>query len=230
MRARALAVMAKAPVAGQVKTRLLPALTAQDAAALSSALLLDQLNHVHGLGMADFYLAYAPDSARLLMERLAPSGFHLFAQQGEDLGARMQSVFARLFAAGYKQIVLIGADLAPVPRNFFEEAYDFLAATGQRVVLGPSRDGGYYLVGCNRLTPEIFQGMTWSHSEVLAQTQVKLSSLKIDYRLLPTWLDIDTPEDMRDLQTVFSSTLENTMPNTLKLLRRLGRNPSGRLD
>jgi uncharacterized protein len=230
MRASALAVMAKAPLAGQVKTRLMPGLTAQDAAALSSALLLDQLNHVQELGMADFYLAYAPDSARLLMERLAPSGFHLFAQQGADLGARMQSVFARLFAAGHKQIVLIGGDLAPVPRNFFEQAYDFLQARGQRVVLGPSRDGGYYLVGCNRLTPQMFQAMTWSHSEVLAQTRVKLASLKIDYRLLPTWFDIDTLADMRYLQAVFSSTLENTMPNTLRLLRRLGHNIPGCVD
>jgi uncharacterized protein len=222
MPVNALAVMAKAPVAGEVKTRLLPAVTAEEAAELSRALLVDQLKHLQEFDAADFYLAFAPDDARLLMENLAPPCFRLFPQEGADLGARMEAAFKRLFDIGHRNIVLIGGDLPPLPLRYFAEAYAFLATSNQRVVLGPSRDGGYYLVGCNQPTPQIFQGMRWSHSAVLAQTQDKLASLKIDYHLLPTWFDIDTPADLRYLRFACDSSLEKVLANTLPLLRRVG--------
>ena len=214
--------MAKAPVAGEVKTRLQPRLTAEEAAALSRSLLVDQLNHVQELETTDFYLAFAPDDAQLLMEKLAPLCFHLFPQQGDDLGARMAAVFERIFQIGHKNIVLIGGDLPPVPLHFFDQAYAFLAAPNKLVVLGPSRDGGYYLVGCNQLTAEMFHGMSWSHSEVLTETQSKLASLKVDCHLVPPWFDIDTAEDLRHLESVSDNALKKAMPNTLLLLQRLG--------
>jgi uncharacterized protein len=222
IRANALAVMAKAPVAGQVKTRLLSSFTAEEAAELSRSLLVDQLNHVQELNRADFYLAFAPDNARLLMEELAPPCFQLFPQQGDGLGARMAAVFERLFQMGHKNIVLIGGDLPPVPLHFFDQAYGFLEAPNKLVVLGPSRDGGYYLVGCNQPTPKIFHGMSWSHSEVLTETQDKLASLKVDYHLLPPWFDIDTVDDLHHLESVSDNALKKAMPNTLLVLRRLG--------
>ena len=229
--ANALAVMAKAPLAGQVKTRLLSSFTAEEAAELSRSLLVDQLNHVQELDQTDFYLVFAPDDARLLMEKLAPSCFRLFPQQGDDLGGRMAAVFERLFQMGHKNIALIGGDLPPVPLGFFDQAYAFLMSLKKRVVLGPSRDGGYYLVGCNQPTPEIFQGMTWSHSEVLTETQNKLASLKVDYHLLPPWFDIDTVDDLRYLESVSDHALKKTMRNTLPLLGRLGVNKiTGPLD
>jgi uncharacterized protein len=221
IRANALVVMAKAPLAGQVKTRLLPIFTAEEAAEFSRSLLVDQLNHLQELDTADFYLAFAPDDAQLLMKQLAPARFHLFPQQGDDLGARMASAFQTLFDLGHKQIVLIGGDLAPVPPSFFPEAYAFLESFEKRVVLGPSRDGGYYLVGCNQPTPEIFSGMSWSHSEVLAQTLARLAASRIAYHVLPSWFDIDTPHDLRHLCSMLDPTLEKAMPNTLPLLQRL---------
>ena len=222
IRADALVVMAKAPVPGQVKTRLLPSLTAEEAAALSRSLLVDQLNHVKELSAVDFYLAFAPDDAGLLMEQLAPACFHLFPQQGDELGARMAAAFEKLFDLGYKNIVLIGADLPPVPLCLFSEAYAFLESSNKRVVLGPSRDGGYYLVGCNQPTPQIFEGMSWSQSLVLAQTLERLAALRVDSHLVASWFDIDTPDDLRHLHSVLDSTLENAMPNTATLLQRLG--------
>src|SRR4029450_6641603 len=118
--ANALAVMAKAPLAGQVKTRLLSSFTAEEAAALSRSLLVDQLNPVQDLDQTDFYLAFAPDHARLLVEKLAPSCFRLFPQEGDDLGGRMAAVFERLFQMGHENIALIGGDVAPCPRGVFE--------------------------------------------------------------------------------------------------------------
>ena len=220
MRANALVIMAKAPLAGQVKTRLLPALSPERAARLAKALLVDQLNHVRRMASADLYLAFAPEEARLLMEQLAPPLFGLFPQQGADLGARMQGVFEKLFRGGYRNIVLIGSDLAAVPLRFFDQAYRFLESRQQRVVLGPSRDGGYYLIGCNQPTPELFSEMSWSHDAVLTQTLAKLDGLKIAHELLPGWLDVDTPDDLRALRTALDSTsLANAMPETANLLR-----------
>jgi uncharacterized protein len=220
--ANALAVMAKAPVAGQVKTRLRPALTDKQAADLSRSLLVDQLSQLQKLDNLDLYLAFAPDDAGPLMKELAPPCFQLFPQRGEDLGARMQAVFTTVFTTGHKNLLLIGGDLPPVPVSFFEEAYDFLKAADRRVVLGPSRDGGYYLVGCNQSTPQLFERMSWSHGEVLAQTTARLASLGIDYHLLPSWMDIDTPDDLRYLRSALNPALERAMPNTLPLLRRFG--------
>jgi rSAM/selenodomain-associated transferase 1 len=229
--ANALAVIAKAPLPGQVKTRLQPSLTAEEAAALSRSLLVDQLNHLQELAATDFYLAFAPDEARFLMEELAPSTFHLFPQQGDNLGSRMAAVFERLFQMGHKSITLIGGDLPPVPLEFFDQAYAFLESSKKRVVLGPSRDGGYYLVGSNRPTPQIFAGMSWSHSEVLEQTKNRLASLRVDYCLLPPWFDIDTVDDLRYLDSVSDNELKKAMRYTLQLLRRLGMNKTtGPLD
>ena len=224
IRANALAVMAKAPLPGQVKTRLQPSLTAEEAAALSRSLLVDQLNHLQELATTDFYLAFAPDDAQCLMEKLAPSCFHLFPQQGDDLGSRMAAVFEGLFQMCHKSIVLIGGDLPPVPLRFFNQAYAFLESSEKRVVLGPSRDGGYYLVGSNRPTPEIFQDMSLSHSEVLKETQNRLASLRVAYCLLPPWFDIDTVDDLRYLESFSDNAFKEAMTNTLPLLQRLGVN------
>jgi uncharacterized protein len=217
----ALAVMAKAPLAGQVKTRLLPELTAQDAADLSRSLLIDQLNHLRELHGVDFYLFFAPNEAGSLLAELAPPCFSLLPQREKGLGARMAAVFVKLSQTGHKNIVLIGGDLPPVPLRYFAEAYAFLEASEKCVVLGPSRDGGYYLVGCNQPTPQIFQNMTWSHSQVLAQTLDKLAGLQIDHHLLPPWFDIDTPDDLRYLESILDAALEKRIPSTLSVLRRL---------
>jgi rSAM/selenodomain-associated transferase 1 len=219
--ANALAVMAKAPVAGQVKTRLLPALTPDEAAELSRALLVDQLNHLSGLNSADLYLAFAPEDARAMMTELVPSRFRLFAQRGDDLGARMNGVFDWLRAKGHRNTILIGGDLPPVPLRNLAEAFRALEVAGERVVLGPSRDGGYYLVGMNRLTPQIFESMAWSHDQVLAQTTTKLFALKIDFQLLPGWFDIDTIGDLRELKSHIGPESHAAMKQTVDLLRHL---------
>jgi len=222
MRANALAVMAKAPLAGQVKTRLLPALSPEAAAEVARCLLVDQLQHLSGFPDADLYLAFAPAEERALMEPLAPLRFRLFAQQGADLGARMHNVFQTLHAKGYRNVVLIGGDLAPIPLAIFAEAFAVLEGSPRRVVLGPSRDGGYYLVGCNDLVPEIFARMTWSHGEVLHQTLARLSALAISTRLLPPAFDFDTVDDLRAFPSRLDPALAEQAANTLRLIRRLG--------
>ena len=217
-RANALAVMAKAPVPGTVKTRLVPPLTKAQAAELYRALLLDQLEHLSALDDAELYVAFRPDDAAELIRSLAPAGFHCFPQRGADLGARMDEIFAELWRRGHRNLLLIGSDLPPVPLDTLREAFAQLASLEKRVVLGPSRDGGYYLVGMNQPTPEIFSGMTWSHDRVLAQTTEKLANRGIAFGLSAAWFDIDTIEDIERLRAISEPNVRRAMKRTLAFL------------
>ena len=221
-RANALAVMAKAPVPGSVKTRMVPPLTQEEAAALYRAILRDQLEHLTRLAAIDLYVAFTPDDAAVLMKSIVPAAFECFPQRGEDLGERMQEIFVELWRRGHRNLVLIGSDVPGVPLDFFRETYSALNCDEKRVVFGPSQDGGYYLVGMNQPTPEIFDGMTWSHDRVLVQTTEKLTRLGIAVKLLPTWFDIDTIEDLKRLQTISQPAVRDAMKRTLDYLRQLG--------
>lgn len=219
--ANALAVLAKAPIPGTVKTRLVPPLTLEQAAELAKALLIDQLEHLSGMRGAEPYLAFSPASAGAAMERLAPRGLHMFPQQGEDLGARMANCLEELWQRGHRNLVLIGGDLPPVPLVRFDRAFEFLAGERHRVILGPSRDGGYYFIGMNRATPEIFSGMTWSHDRVLAETMQRLEHLSIECSLLPEWLDIDSAVDLAALRAVSDPAVLGAMRQTRAFLEGL---------
>jgi rSAM/selenodomain-associated transferase 1 len=227
-RANALAVMAKAPIAGEVKTRLVPPLTQEQAAELYRALLLDQLEHLSGLTVAELYLVYTPDNAAPLMKQLAPTNFQCIAQRGRDLGERMNFAFSDLWERGHRGVVLIGSDLPALPLSFLETAFELLATSTHQVVLGPSCDGGYYLVGMNQSTPEMFQNMTWSHDQVLAQTTDKLGKLGVQPALLPAWFDIDSFEDLKQLKPLSEPTARGAVKRTLSYLKGLG--PLDRLN
>jgi rSAM/selenodomain-associated transferase 1 len=221
-RADALAVMAKAPIAGEVKTRLVPPFTQEQAADLYRALLLDQLEHLSRLTVAELYLVFAPNSAAPLMWQLAPPNFYCFAQRGGDLGERMNAAFIDLWQLGHRSVVVIGSDLPALPLTILETAFDLLATSIHQVVLGPSHDGGYYLVGMNQPTPEIFQDMRWSHDQVLAQTTDKLSKLGIPPALLPAWFDIDSVEDLKQLEALPEPATRNAVQRTLSYLQGIG--------
>jgi rSAM/selenodomain-associated transferase 1 len=220
IRANALAVMAKAPIPGTVKTRMAPPLTQEQAAALSRALLLDQLDHLSALREIDLYVAFTPPEAAGLIEEFVPAGFRCFPQRGGDLGERMKQALAALWWRGHRSAAIIGSDVAAVPLEFFYQAFEKLSLRGRRVVLGPSRDGGYYFVGMNRPTPEIFDDMTWSHDRVLGETTARLARLGVDFDLLPAWFDIDTVSDLESLR-VSDLSVQAVMNRTVKLLQRL---------
>jgi rSAM/selenodomain-associated transferase 1 len=210
--------MAKAPVPGEVKTRLVPPLTAEQAADLSRALLLDQLDHLTALRSADLYLVFAPADAAAAVKTLAPGRYQCFPQRGDDLGSRMENVLAELWRRGHRNVLLIGGDLPPVPLETLYDAFAQLSADQSRVVLGPSLDGGYYLVGMNQPVLEIFSGMTWSHDQVFNETIRRLDRLGIDCALLPEWFDVDGAADLERLRAVSDPSLRAAMKRTLACL------------
>jgi rSAM/selenodomain-associated transferase 1 len=220
----ALAVMAKAPRAGEVKTRLCPPLTPAEAAELYRCFLHDTLDKVRACDAAIPVLSYAPCSARDLFTTLAP-GFTLIPQRGDDLGARMADCFAQLFAQGYQAVALTGSDLPTLPPEVFQQALHLLTTPHIDVVLGPSEDGGYYLIGLRSLHRALFENMTWSTSQVLAETvkRAEMQQLRIAY--LPIWYDVDTPDDLARLSTAIDAEHDRVPPQTRQFLlqRNLGK-------
>ncbi|MGH7825769.1 MAG: TIGR04282 family arsenosugar biosynthesis glycosyltransferase [Candidatus Binatia bacterium] len=225
MAANALVIMTKAPEAGQSKTRLVPPLSYEEAAGLARALLLDQFRNLAKFSAAHLFTAFTPKTSARFFGGFGPQGFSSFLQQGETLGERMRHAFEYLFGRNFHNVILIGGDLPTVPLAFFEQGYASLDRAESDVVLGPSLDGGYYLIGMNRLIPEIFEGIIWSRNDVLSRTTEKLAGLRINYELLPFWYDIDTLEDLERLRSQRDFG-DDVMKNTMALLhefRRTGR-------
>ena len=201
----ALVIFAKAPIPGQVKTRLCPPLTPDEAATLHGSFVLDMLERTK-LAVAKLrlpfhrYLACAPSSElvffKIMEER---QGVRLLDQKGDDLGRRMHRTFVDLFAKGYTQVIIVGTDVPTLPLPVYEEALTLLRNSD--VVLGPALDGGYYLIGLKQPAETLFAGVAWSTDQVLAVTQQNAITLGLSVGLTTAWRDVDTMADLQSLIT-----------------------------
>ena len=201
----ALVIFAKAPIPGQVKTRLCPPLTPDEAASLHGSFVLDALERSRddrtpgrvtlNRVPLDRFVACAPSASHVFFKIIEERhGVQLLDQIGEDLGARMDQAFRAIFARGYQRVLVVGTDLPSLPGACYTQALSLLA--DHDLVLGPSLDGGYYLIGLRRPAPELFVGMPWSTDRVCALTRAKAEALGLKTGLLPTWRDVDTIEDL----------------------------------
>lgn len=187
---------ARFPVAGKVKTRLIPALGAEGAAALHRRLVLRTLRTAHALCQSqnvELEIRFAGDDGNEMQHWLG-DGWLCRPQCEGDLGQRMAGAFADSFREGSPATVIIGSDCPSLTPEVLSSAFDSLKTNP--VVFGPATDGGYYLVGLTRLVPEIFQSVTWGTETVLAQSLEKLVHLGIKPALLPPLDDLDRPEDV----------------------------------
>ena len=198
MRKRIVIVAAKAPRAGSVKTRLCPPLGAEDAARLAGAFLLDTWTTASAAFLdADLTLALDGDSADLPAEIRGAT--RIVAQSGNSLGARLVNMMETAFGAGYPSVCVIGSDAPHLPAPFLLEAFGRLEG-GAGAVLGPSDDGGYYLIGLSRPAPALFENIPWSTDAVREVTLVRAAEAGLAASLLPPWYDIDTVDDLRRLR------------------------------
>jgi uncharacterized protein len=188
----ALAVIAKEPVAGLAKTRLVPVLGEAGAARAATAMLADTLAAVRATG-ADPWLCFTPAEARERLGRLAP-GFGLLAQGPGDLGDRLAACLAALLAAGADRVAIVGADTPHVPIASYRRAFALLDEAD--VVLGPALDGGYYLVAAKAARPELFVGVPMGTGVVLAETLARAARAGLVVGLLPPLRDLDRVEDL----------------------------------
>lgn len=199
----ALVIFAKAPIPGQVKTRLCPPLTPDEAATLHGSFVLDTLERTKAAGAKltlpfDRYLACAPSSALVFFQIMEErQGVTLIDQVGEDLGARMRHALERLLAQGYQRVIIVGTDIPSLPLDHYRQALRLLDS--RDLVLGPALDGGYYLIGLKQALPDLFTGIPWSTDRVLAATQEKAADLGLTTALLPAWRDVDTIADVQAL-------------------------------
>lgn len=201
----ALGVMIKAPRAGASKTRLVPPFTYEEAARLSVAFLSDTAANMadacaeNSVGMVHPVAVYTPTGAEGAFEGLLPTGFALLAQRGDTLGERLFHAAADLFRLGYESCCLIDSDSPTLPRSLLTSAVEELRRPGDRLVLGPADDGGYYLIGLKRAHRRLFEDIAWSTADVSAQTVERAREISLDVALLPAWYDVDDAHTLRRL-------------------------------
>jgi len=224
-----LVVMAKAPIPGQVKTRLTPGLSATEAAEIAGCFLRDRMTEMENLTECDKALAYLPKSAWGIFQEYASRGYTLFSQTGRDLGERMENIFRGELQAGRPAVVVIGTDSPDLPRSVITRAFERLSDDSVDVVIGPAADGGYYLVGMKQDHPELFEDIPWGTGDVLLRTLGKAQDLGVETALLTEWNDIDTFQDLQRLCDRYENTPtgdprvgSHTMA-CLRALRRRGR-------
>ncbi|MDH4332132.1 MAG: TIGR04282 family arsenosugar biosynthesis glycosyltransferase [Desulfobulbaceae bacterium] len=187
------------PVPGRTKTRLIPALGAEGAAGLQRRMSETLIAH-----MAQFAHNYPvtpeirfTDGNQEAMQNWLSSDIPCVAQGDGNLGDRLRRAFAQAFAQGVGRVVVIGADCPGLSPALFAQAFNALAR--QDLVLGPARDGGYYLLGLRRPAPSLFSDIPWGSGEVLAATLKQAQALNLTTHFLEALADVDRPEDLRHL-------------------------------
>ena len=193
----ALIVFVKNPIPGSVKTRLQTRYAPDQVAALYTAFVRDVLARAESIDVDQRVIAFDPPDAESEVRALFGGGkaqWQYVPQVQDDLGVRMREALVQQLDAGASGAVLIGTDIPSLPAYHITQAFDLLRT--KDVVLGPSTDGGYYLVGVSRSTPEIFEDVEWSTFSVLSQTIDRVQRAGHTLGLVPPWFDVDAPEEL----------------------------------
>lgn len=217
---RSIVIVGKPPSPGLTKTRLVPPLSYEAAADLYRAFLLDTIGLALGLGWDDTSLVHPaePDAADQL-RGLLPPGVRLRPQLGRGLGAALAGAFQAQFETGFSPVVLIGSDSPTLPPTLVDAAAGGLA--DHDLVVGPSADGGYYLIGMKRLHAGVFERIAWSTDAVFAQTMDRARDLGLRALVLPEWYDVDTADELLRLRQHLATLPPTTAPATRAALARL---------
>ena len=193
----ALILFARDPILGKVKTRLSPFLEEDVILKLYTCFLQDSLDNIGKVENVDLFVGVAPSNESGFFTGTLGSDIRLFVQEGENLGAKMRRAIQDRFAEGYERVVIIGSDSPSLPASYLYRAL----GSDKDMVLGPSTDGGYYLIGMREKVVEVFKDVTWGAETVLQETCERLVQKGASLELLPVWYDVDTPEDLKFFKT-----------------------------
>ncbi len=201
-------VFAKNPIPNAVKTRLIPRLSPEQAATLYTAFLTDWCEALAELPDAGLVIAYTPADAQPDLQALIGDDAIYIPQTGAGLGERLISATQWAAEHGYTKILLVGSDSPTLPISYISEALTLLDS--RNIVIGPSIDGGYYLIGFSVETlattiPQVFEDIAWSTAVVFQQTVARIHAAEATLGLLPPWYDIDRAEDLAFLHAHISA-------------------------
>ena len=234
-----IAFMAKASAPGRAKTRLVPPLTFDEAAALNTAFLQDVADNVllaarHSATHAGIvgYAAYGPAGAEDFFRRILPDAIGLIGAWLPNFGDCLFHAIEEILARGHGSAVVLNSDSPTLPTALLIETAAALARPGDRAVLGPSSDGGYYLLGLKAAHRRMFEDIAWSTARVAEQTLQRAREINLEVHTLPPWYDIDDIDGLRrlnaelcgeDLKRRHNAHAPHYAVQTANLMRRLGR-------
>lgn len=190
----AIAIMAKESAPGRVKTRLCPPLAAEESAELNTAFLRDiSANIARAAERAAIqgYAAYHPPGSEPFFHDVLPAGFKLYWPPEAGIGRALLHSARALLADGYAAMCLVNSDSPNLPTDYLVQAAELLDRPGDRVVLGPSDDGGYYLIGLKAFHARLFEDVDWSTERVTGQTLERAAEIGLPVEMLPAWYDVD---------------------------------------
>ncbi len=190
--------MARAPRPGEGKTRLRGVLSDEACARLQEAFLRDAIDVALAAHLGPVHLAYTPADAARWVEGEFGDRVASFTQQGDDLGARMLGALRHVAAEGFAPLLMIGTDAPLLQPCHLRTA--LCALSDADLCLGPSADGGYYLLACRTAPAQLFDGVAWGTDRVLDTTLRLAAESGLRYTLLEKLYDVDTPEDLRQLR------------------------------
>lgn len=195
MQQPAIIVMTKVPGFAEVKTRLRPLLTEDECTELARCFLTDTITNLASV-FEHRIIAFTPDDGREGIETLVLG--HLYnPQRGGDLGQRLDAAIADAFEKGFGPVIVIGTDSPTLPPEYLAQALDLLQSNGDGVAIGPTDDGGFYLIGVSRPHEEMFVGVSWSTDKTFEQTVTNIKKIfDVDLLVLPRWYDVDEPADL----------------------------------
>ena len=203
-----IAVMAKASIAGRSKTRLVPPLTFAEAAQCNTAFLRDIADNILAASTEASiagYIAYSPAHARPFFQANLPREIGLIEACYPTLGECLDDTIAQLLERGHRSAVVLNSDSPTLPTSLLVETARVLARPGDRAVLGPALDGGYYLLGLKAIHHRLFEDITWSTERVAQQTLERAAELDLPVHMLPAWYDVD---DVAGLEMLRAELLE----------------------
>ena len=219
---RALLVFVKNPELGKVKTRLKPELSNEECVAIYKAMVNDLVKNIQTEKYYDIFFFFTPKNSEDVVQQWLGNEFNLVPQSDGDLGKRMNNALNWAFENDYNNAVLIGTDCPTIDQNLIVNAFKNLENLD--VVLGPSEDGGYYLVGTKSQQPEIFENIHWSSEVVFSETILRIEDNNLTYSELETRSDIDKYSDLVKLYN-FLKTNQNgylrLIPETNKTLKKI---------
>lgn len=193
----AIGIICKTPRSGHSKTRLIPLLGADDAAALAACFLRDISSAIAMIPVEvgrRGYAVFAPEGTEAELARHIPADFGMICRRDATLGVVLLGATEHLLSRGHDGVILVNADSPTLPPSLLEAAIASLRAQGDRVVLGPAIDGGYYLIGLKAPHAALFSDIPWSTSGVLPATRQRAAEIGLQVRELPPWYDVDDAE------------------------------------